>query len=108
MEATGPIAAEPVFGRRAAQRLESLGRATVLVLLIQVVVGVANTLWLDIPESGNAWLVSKPVVLLTAHLCLALVVTALSVWLLVEAARSRNRLWLLAGILGFPSAPSCL
>lgn len=100
MDATGPIAAEPVHRATAVRRLESLGRANVLVLLLQVVVGIANTLWLDIPDSGNAWLVSSPMVLLTAHLSLAFIVTVLSVWLLLQAARSRNRLWLAAGTIG--------
>lgn len=106
MDAVAGTAAVREPRGRTLPRLEALGQAILVVLLLEVAVGIANTLWLDIPDTGNAWLVPSPILLLTAHLVLALFITILSIWLLsiwllVGALKVRSRMWLPASIVGF-------
>ncbi|MBW4031203.1 MAG: hypothetical protein HIU88_00890 [Acidobacteria bacterium] len=85
---------------RAARRLPTVGLTMIVVLLLQVVVGVANSLWLDVPKTGNAWAASAPLILLNAHLLLGTAITVLAVWLVVDAIRSRSRLWIVSSVIG--------
>ncbi len=85
---------------RALRRLPKLGMAMILALLLQVVVGVADALWLDVPETGNAWAESAPLMLLNAHLLLGTAITLLGLWMLVDAIRSRARIWIIATVVG--------
>jgi hypothetical protein len=85
---------------RALRRLPKLGMAMILALLLQVVVGVADALWLDVPETGNAWATSAPQMLLNAHLLLGTAITLLGLWMLVDAIRSRARVWIVSTLVG--------
>lgn len=83
-----------------APRAARLGLAMVALLLLQVVVGTANALWLSVPTSGNAWATSAPLILLNAHLLLGTLITVVAVWLLVDAFRARRRDHIVAGVVG--------
>lgn len=85
---------------RLRRRLSVLGIGMLVALLLQVVVGVADALWLDVPKTGNAWAGSAPLMLLNAHLLLGTAITLLALWMLVVAIRSRARVWIIATIVG--------
>jgi hypothetical protein len=81
-------------------RLRWLGVGTVFALLAQVLVGVADALWLNVPQTGSAWQQSTPQFLLTLHLVVGTVVLALVVWLAVLAVRAHDRVWTSASLVG--------
>lgn len=83
-----------------ARRLTALGIGMIAALLLQVVVGVADAVWLEVPETGNAWTASAPMPLLNAHLLLGTGITALALWMLVDAIRSRARVWIISTVVG--------
>ena len=85
---------------RTRRRLSTLGIAMIVALLLQVVVGVADALWLDVPKTGNAWAESAPLMLLNAHLLLGTAITLLALWMLVDAIRSRTRIWIVSTVIG--------
>jgi hypothetical protein len=80
--------------------LRRLGAAQLVVLLVQIVVGVTNTLWLDVPEDGNAWSTSTPMSLVTIHMVVGLALVVLAVWIQIKAARAGDAAWRLAGSIG--------
>jgi len=73
---------------------------TILALLAQVVVGVATGLWVEVPESGNAWSGASPQWLLQFHMVIGILLVVLAGWLLVRAGRDRDRHWTAAGLVG--------
>jgi heme A synthase len=85
---------------RTRRRLSTLGIAMIVALLLQVVVGMADALWLDVPTTGNAWATSAPMILLNAHLLVGTAITLLALWMLVDAIRSRTRIWIISTIVG--------
>jgi hypothetical protein len=72
----------------------------IVALLFQVVVGVANALWLEVPTTGNAWSASAPLQLLNAHLWLGTAITVVAIWVVVDAVRSRSRVWIVSSVVG--------
>lgn len=72
----------------------------VLILLLQLLVGMANTFWLTVPESGSGWSAAAPMGLLMAHLTLGVALLVLAVWILVMASRAHDRNWLTASAIG--------
>lgn len=86
---------------RIGRRLMILSLSMIVALLLQVIVGVANTLWLSVPETGNAWATAAPLFLLNAHLLLGTAITVLGIWLFIEALRTRQRSWILSSAIGF-------
>ena len=89
----------PTADRRAG-RMRLLGAAMVLTLLGQLLLGMANTFWLSLPDSGSGWNVASPALLLTAHMTLGTALLVLSVWIAVLAARLRDRGWVVASVVG--------
>ena len=85
---------------RARRRLSTLGVAMIVALLFQMVVGVADALWLDVPKTGNAWAESAPLMLLNAHLLLGTAITLLALWMLVDAIRCHARVWIISIVVG--------
>jgi hypothetical protein len=83
-----------------AGRLRLLGAAMVLALLGQLLVGMANTFWLSLPDSGSGWSAASPASLLNAHMTLGTVVLVLAVWIAVLAVRRRDRAWVVASVVG--------
>jgi hypothetical protein len=77
-----------------------LGAAMVVVLLGQLLLGMANAFWLALPESGRGWDDASPSWLLSAHMALGTAVLVLAVWIGVLAARRRARGWLVASAAG--------
>ena len=85
---------------RVRRRLWTLGIAMIAALLLQVVVGMADALWLNVPKTGNAWAESAPLILLNAHLLLGTAITLLALWMLVDAIRSHARIWIISTVVG--------
>ena len=74
--------------------LRALGFAMVLALLGQLVLGMMNTFWLSLPESGAGWKAASPGVLLGSHMMFGTLVLVLAIWIAATAFRRRSRLWL--------------
>jgi hypothetical protein len=75
----------------------------VATLLGQLLLGMANTFWLTLPDSGSGWKTAAPAALLMAHVTLGTALLVLAVWIAVAASRARDRNWLTAsgaGVLG--------
>ena len=84
-------------------RIRALGAATVLTLLGQLLLGMANTFWLKLPDTGSGWSAAAPMALLMAHITLGAALLVLAIWIAVAAFRDRDSNWLrasTAGILG--------
>jgi hypothetical protein len=80
--------------------LRALGAAMVITLLGQLLLGMANTFWLTVPESGSGWSEAAPMGLLMAHLTLGVALLVFAVWIAVAAFRAHDRTWLIASALG--------
>jgi hypothetical protein len=84
-------------------RIRALGAAMVLTLLAELLLGMANTFWLKVPDSGSGWSAAAPMGLLMAHMTLGAALLVLAIWIAVAAFRGHDRSWLsvsTAGILG--------
>jgi hypothetical protein len=80
--------------------VRALGAAMVVTLLCQLLLGMANTFWLTVPDSGSAWSVETPTGLLMAHMTLGVVLLVLAIWIAVAAFRGHDRNWLTASAFG--------
>jgi hypothetical protein len=80
--------------------LRSLGAAMVVILLGELMLGMANALWLQLPDSGSGWAAGSSSGLLGIHMLLGLALVVLAVWIAVAAVRGRDRTWLTASIVG--------
>ena len=78
----------------------SLGAAMVVILLGELLLGMANALWLQLPDSGSGWAAGSSSGLLGIHMLLGLALVVLAVWIAVAAVRGRDRTWLTASIVG--------
>jgi len=81
-------------------RIRALGAAMVVTLLGQLLLGMANTFWLTLPESGSGWKAAAPMGLLTAHMTLGTAAFVLAAWIAVSAFRGHDRSWLNASMVG--------
>jgi ABC-type transport system involved in cytochrome c biogenesis permease subunit len=83
---------------RRLRRLQQLRIAMIVALAVQVVVGMANNLWLtqDPPTLETA----SPQALLSAHVDVAYVLIALAIWTLVVAIRARRLNYILPAATG--------
>ena len=83
---------------RRLRRLDRLRIAIITALAVQVLLGMANNLWLtqDPPTLETA----SPQALLSAHVDVAYVLIALAIWMLVFAIRSRRRTYILPASTG--------
>jgi len=83
---------------RRLRRLQQLRIAMIVALAVQVVVGMANNLWLsqDPPTLETA----SPQALLSAHVDVAYVLIALAIWTLMVAIRARHRNYILPAATG--------
>ena len=68
----------------------------VVILLGQLLLGMANALWLQLPDSGSGWKAAAPVALLMAHVILGVALLGNAVWVAVLALRAHDRTWLTA------------
>jgi hypothetical protein len=80
--------------------LRSLGAVMVVILLGELLLGMANALWLQLPDSGSGWIAGSSSGLLGIHMLLGLALVVLAVWITVTAVRCRDRNWLTASIVG--------
>ena len=80
--------------------LRSLGAAMVIILLGELLLGMANALWLQLPDSGSGWIAGSSSGLLGIHMLLGLALVVLAVWITVVAVRGRDSNWLTASIVG--------
>ena len=83
-------------------RLRPVGVWMIGALLVQIVVGMANNLWLDIPQSGgnDAWSSAAPMILLQSHLWVGTALTVFGTWLPIDAIRVKNRQWTFVSLIG--------
>lgn len=84
-------------------KIRTLSAAMVVTLLTQLLLGMANTFWLKVPDSGSGWNLAAPAGLLMAHVILGAASLVLAVWMAVSVVRSHDRFGLIAsgvGILG--------
>jgi hypothetical protein len=80
--------------------LRSLGAAMVVILLGELLLGLANTFWLRLPDSGSGWTAGSSSGLLGIHMILGVALVVLAVWIAVAAVRGRDRNWLTASVVG--------
>ena len=98
---TPPAADQAATARSSTStRLRSLGAAMVVILLGELLLGMANTFWLQLPDSGSGWTAGSSSGLLGIHMLLGLALVVLAVWIAVAAVRGRDRNWLHASIVG--------
>jgi hypothetical protein len=81
-------------------RIRTLGAAMVVTLLGQLLLGMANTFWLTVPDSGSGWKTAAPMGLLVAHITLGVALLVLAIWIAVAAFRGNDRNWLTASAVG--------
>ena len=81
-------------------RIRGFGAAMVHALLGQLLLGMANTFWLDVPETGSAWNVAQPAALVTAHMTVGTALVVLACWIGWIAIRTRDRAWLVVSAIG--------
>lgn len=80
--------------------IRTLGVAMVLTLLGELVLGMANTFWLQLPDSGSGWKAGAASALLMMHMTLGITLLVLAIWIAVAAFRGRDRNWLTASAVG--------
>lgn len=91
---TGKVGSTKTTGIRA------LGAAMVLTLLGELVLGMANTFWLQLPDSGSGWKAGAASALLMMHMVLGVTLLVLAIWIAIAALRGRDRNWLIASAIG--------
>jgi hypothetical protein len=72
----------------------------VVTLLGQLLLGMANTFWLKLPDTGSGWKTAAPMALLMAHMTLGAALLVLATWIAVAAFRDRDSNWLSASAVG--------
>jgi hypothetical protein len=80
--------------------IRTLGAAMVLTLLGELVLGMANTFWLQLPDSGSGWKAGAASALLMMHMALGIALLILAIWIAVAAFLVRDRNWLTASAVG--------
>lgn len=71
-------------------------------LLVQILVGMANNLWLDVPEAGgnDSWSGAAPMILLQAHLWVGIAISVFGTWLPIDAIRVKDKQWTIVSLIG--------
>jgi hypothetical protein len=100
MTASPPGSRSTQAGSAPVWTVRRLTVAAVIGLLAQVVVGVANTLWLDVPETGSAWATASPQSLVDIHMVIGIALLVLAVWITVRALRAGDRAWTTPSLIG--------
>ena len=83
------------------ERLRRLALMMIGSLLIEFLLGMANTFWLETPESGSGWSGSSPMWLVIVHIVWGTLVLLLGLWIVIVARKGKSRTWLNLGGLGF-------
>lgn len=83
-----------------ADRLPVLGLAMIHTLVLQLLLGLANTFWLSVPDSGSGWQDNSPAWLLGLHMLLGTALLVLAVWIGVSASRAGSAAWQRASMMG--------
>lgn len=83
------------------ERLRRLGLMMVGSLLIELLLGMANTFWLETPESGSGWSGASPMWLLMVHIVWGALILLLGLWILIVARKGKSRTWINMGAFGF-------
>ena len=83
------------------KRLRPVGIWMIATLLVQIIVGMANNLWLKVPEAGGlAGWSAAPAILLQAHLWVGTSISIFATWLPIDAIRVRNTRWTIVSLIG--------
>ena len=80
--------------------LPLLGLIMTHTLILQILLGLANTFWLSTPESGSGWSSASPNWLVSLHMLLGIVLVGLAIWIAVGAWRTDSAIWKRASVLG--------
>jgi len=83
------------------ERLRRLALMIIGSLLIEFLLGMANTFWLETPASGSGWSGSSPMWLVMVHIVWGALLLLLGIWILIVARKGKSRTWLNMGALGF-------
>jgi hypothetical protein len=81
-------------------RLHTLGVCMVATLLLQVVVGMTNNLWLKVPSDPNNFAAYSPMILLSAHLWVGTALSILGIWIPIDSFRAKNKTWIIVSMVG--------
>jgi hypothetical protein len=82
------------------QRLRKLALMMIGSLLIEFLVGMANTFWLETPESGSGWSSAKPMWLLMLHIIWGVAILVLAIWIFVIARKLKSSSWFRLNLVG--------
>jgi hypothetical protein len=94
---------DPTLTPAEPHRIRALAATITILLLAQVLLGLANTFWLRLPDDGSGWSTAAPMMLLNGHMMLGLATAVVAVWIAVVAIRGRDRAWtawVVTGLLG--------
>jgi len=80
--------------------LPLLGLIMTHTLVLQILLGLANTFWLSTPDSGSGWSSASPNWLVSVHMLLGIVLVGLAIWIAVRAWRTDDAIWKRASVLG--------
>lgn len=81
-------------------RLPVLGLAMIHTLVLQLLLGLANTFWLKVPDSGSGWQDNSPAWLLGLHMLLGVALLVLAVLIGTRASRAGSAAWQRASLVG--------
>ncbi len=82
------------------ERLRLLSAVLVVTLLAQFLVGMANTFWVKLPDSGSGWKAAGDAGLLMAHITLGVILLVASIWIMILAIRAHDNTWVTATSIG--------
>lgn len=80
--------------------IRALAAAMLVTLFAELLLGMANTFWLTLPDSGSGWTKAAPAALLMAHITLGAALLVFAIWIAVLAWRDHDRVWLVASAHG--------
>ncbi len=81
------------------RRIRVVGAAMLVTVLAELLLGLADTFWLPLPDSGSGWNVAAPAALLMARM-MGTALLVLAIWITFLAWRHCERAWLTASALG--------
>ena len=81
-------------------RLRPVGVWMIGTLLVQILVGTATALWLEIPNNPNNYGSYTNILWLNAHLWVGTALSVFATWLPIDAIRVKNKQWTWVSLVG--------
>jgi thiol:disulfide interchange protein len=82
------------------KRLPTVGIWMIGTLLVQILVGTATALWLEIPSNPNNYGDYTNILWLNAHLWVGTAISVFATWIPIDAIRVKNRQWTIVSLIG--------